>query len=233
VKFCVILPGYFPDIPVFAKALAVDVIVWADSFAFNKHSDINRAIIKTIAGPKWLTAPVLSGHLPGYPISMAQIDNHSQWQRGHRRSITMNYKNAAYYNYYHEELESLFSRQWTNLEELLWNSFVFLARELQIKVQIIKSSTLPDSVDRSDRVLAWGKELSCDGYLYPDDDKILIEQEKIKQGGMQLYSHSLTPFSYFQQFNDILFPLSALDLVLNEGETAPAMIKKNNIITEA
>ena len=47
----VIEPAYFPPLSYFAKVIASDVIIWADSFQFKKHSIINRTSIKTVSGP--------------------------------------------------------------------------------------------------------------------------------------------------------------------------------------
>lgn len=230
-RFCVIQPGYFSAIPVFARAMNADLVVWADSFTFNKHSEINRTIIKTIAGPKWLTIPVFSTPDGGASISAIRIDNHEKWQEKHKRTLEINYRNAAYYHYYRESLEPFFNQVWLQLEEILWKSFTLLAQELHCKAEIVKSSTLPHQQDRSARVVAWGRELACDTYLYPEEDENYINRNKIIQAGMQLHRFSLSPFSWFQQYEDILFPLSALDLLLNEGPEAVPLIKRNCRVT--
>ncbi|HPG39237.1 MAG TPA: WbqC family protein [bacterium] len=229
-RFCVIQPGYFSAIPVLGRALAADVIVWADSFTFNKHSEINRTVIKTIAGPKWLTIPVFSTPDSGAPISAMRIDNHEKWQQKHRRTLEINYRNAAYYHFYCENLQTVYNHDQQLLEQLLWSSFLFLTQQLHITAKIVKSSALPHRQDRSERALCWGKELACDTYLFAAEERNFIARQVITLGGMNLHSFSLTPFSYYQQYDDILFPLSILDLIFNEGPAAASLLIKNSHI---
>jgi len=229
-RFCVIQPGYFSTIPVFARALAADVIVWADNFSFNKHSEKIRTVIKTIAGPKWLTIPVFSTLDGGAPISAMCIDNHEKWQQKHRRTLEINYRNAAYYHFYKENLQAIYNQDQPLLEQLLWSSFLFLAQQLHITAEIVKSSALPHRQDRSERALCWGNELACDTYLFAAEERNFIDRKVITQGGMNMHSLTLAPFSYFQQYEDILFPLSILDLIFNEGPAAVSLFIKNSHI---
>jgi len=230
--FSVIQPAYFPAIPVIGKLLAADKIIWADNLIFNRHSDINRTKIKTITGPKWLTIPVLSGDHTAKTIRCTQIDNHEIWAKKHRRSIYLNYKNAAYYYYYCDELERLLQKQWNNLTDLLWAGMEFIINSLRAKNQIIKSSELAVVEDRSERVITWAEQLNCETYLVHDFEKKLIDINKINKAGINVLTFNLEKFNYFQQYEGFIYPLSVLDILLNEGDNTSRMIKEQVLLKQ-
>ena len=231
-KFTVVQPAYFPSITATGKLLAADKIIWADSFFFNRHSEINRTRIKTITGAKWLTVPVLSADHSGKTIQHTRIDNHENWAQNHRRSIFLNYKNAAYYYYYCDQLEQIFLQQWHDLAALLWSGHEFLSGALRLNKQIIKSSGLPAVTDRSERVISWAKNLHCDTYLIHDFEKTLIDSERIKKAGIDIVTYDLNRFDYFQQYQDVLFPLSILDMLFNEGDETSRKIKEHILLKQ-
>jgi len=228
----VIQPAYFPVIPVIGKLLAADMIIWSDSFVFNKHSEINRTKIKTITGSKWLTIPVLSGGSTGKTIQHIQIDNHENWTKNHRRSIHLNYKNAAYYYYYCDELECLLQKEWNYLIDILLASLELIINKMRIKTHIKKSSELPVITDRTERVITWANLLNCESYLIQDFEKELINIKKIKRAGINVVNYELEKFNYFQQYENFIYPLSVLDLLFNEGEMTPQLIKEHILLKQ-
>ncbi len=228
----VIRPAYFPTISVFAKALVADVIVWADSFQYEKHGNMNRTLIKTVDGARWLTVPVLSKGLGFRSISAVQIDNSRSWQKGHLRTLELNYQMAPYFYQYWDELEDLFSQQYESLSELDLRSTIFVFRALGMKKSIIKSSELPQVKDRSERVIAWMKECQCQDYLFAQQEMSLINTTRIEKVGFKTTVLRLAPVTYHQQFRDFLHQLSILDLLFNEGEQSFS-IAKNGILAFA
>ncbi len=230
--FSVIQPAYFPAITVIGKLLAANKIIWADSFIFNKHSEINRTKIKTITGSKWLTIPVLSGDHTGETIRHTQIDNHENWSKNHRRTLFLNYKNAAYYYYYCDDLDLLLQKQWNNLSDILWVGLDFIAQKIAAKTRVIKSSELPSIKDRSERVIKWAEQINCDTYLIHDFETELIDINKIRKAGINVVSYKLDKFEYFQQYNGFIYPLSILDMLFNEGDMTPRLMKEHILLKQ-
>jgi len=214
----VIRPAYFPTIAVIAKAMAADVLVWADSFQYKKHDTMNRTAIKTVGRARWLTVPVLSKGLGLQPISAVQIDNRRTWQKNHRRALELNYKMAPYFYQYWDELEDMLSQEHEKLSELDLISIAFAFRALGMKKTLLKSSQLPQVKDRTGRVIAWMKDTQCHNYLYESREASLIDRSRIEKEGVQAAACHFAPVVYHQQFGEFLPDLTILDLLFNEGE---------------
>jgi len=227
VIFTVIQPGYFPVLPVYGKIMAADKIVWADSFVYNKHSRINRTQIKTITGAKWLTIPVFSPGNPGSPIHNIRIDNHENWMKSHQRSIALNYKNAAYYYYFSDDLENQFAKKRELLNVFLRDVFDFTLKIMCLKKEIYPGKKLPEIKDRTDRIISWANELECDTFIIEPFEHQLVDIKKIQEKGIRLLSFQMKAFNYFQEYGKFLFPLSILDLLFHEGENALSLISTN------
>ncbi len=221
----VIRPAYFPSIAVIAKAMAADVLVWADSFQYKKHDTINRTRIKTAQGTRWLTVPVLSKGLGLQNISAVQIDNRKMWQKNHRRTLELNYGMAPYFYQYWDELEDIFSQRNEKLSEVDLRSALFAFKALGMQKMLVNSSQLPQVKDRSERVIAWMNECHCNDYLFEQQETPLINTLRVEQAGLMTSLFHFTSAAYHQQFGEFLSDLSILDLLFNEGEQSLGIIK--------
>ncbi len=228
-KLTVLQPAYFPSIDQIGKLLSADKVIWADPFYFHKHGNINRTRIKTIAGPKWLTIPVLS---PGIktPITEVLIDNHEDWQQRHRRSLELNYKNSAYYYFYCDALMAMLQSPQNALNPFLIKGLKLALSWLKVDSKIVASTGLPQISDRNERIVAWCEQTGCDTFIIEPFEKDLLDLEWLSKKGIVLKEFSIETVTYFQQYPDFYFPLSVLDLLFNEGEMAPALIKAKSIL---
>ncbi len=225
-KLTVLQPSYFHSIDQIGKLLSTDKVIWADPFYFHKHGNINRTRIKTIAGPKWLTIPVLS---PGIktPIADVLIDNHEDWQQRHRRSLELNYKNSAYYYYYCDALMEMLQKPPDALNPFLKQGLELISSWLKIETEIVDSAGLPIISDRNERIVAWCKHAGCNTFIIESFEKKLLDLEWLRKKGVTLNEFSIEPINYFQQYPDFYFPLSVLDLLFNEGEMARMLVHRN------
>ena len=218
----VIHPSYFPSIPLCARVAASDVIVWADSFLFKKQSDINRTPIKTINGKIWLSIPVLQKGLGQQEVRAAKIDNHQPWSKKHLHTLEKNYRNSPYFYQYWDELSRLFLHVDDFLDPFLFRSASFIFDKFLFSKKIILSSDLPQVKNRSRRVVAWLKATHCDTYLMVRAEKPLIDLHN----RYNLSFFQFTAKIYHQQYFVFIYPLSALDLLLNEGPFSIDIISK-------
>jgi hypothetical protein len=109
-----------------------------------------------------------------------------------------------------------------DLNPLLLRSASFLFKNFGAAKKIFFSSDLPQVKDRSQRVIAWLRATLCDTYLLVNEKKNLIEPS----GGYNLSLFRFTPHPYHQQYKNFTFPLSALDILLNEGPESAEIMKK-------
>lgn len=244
----ILQPSYFPGIDFFSHLLAADVIVWADTFQFHRHSTINRAAIKTISGPNWLTIPVQSQNPAHSPrICDMTIDQHQNWRRQHLRSLEINYRNAPYF-FFLSELESLYETTTISLDHFIWSSMLFILQKLGYRIEsstpigsahleslgkppkrILPATSLTNEPDRTRRLLDWLRTTGCNTYLLPEKHLKLIRPSDILQSHYQFLLFKTQIISYHQQFHNFVPHLSALDLLLNEGELSAAIIQKNMV----
>jgi hypothetical protein len=62
-------PNFMPWLGYFYKMAKADRFVYLDSVAFSKGGYTNRVQVKTQAGPRWITAPVMTSGKLGQNIS--------------------------------------------------------------------------------------------------------------------------------------------------------------------
>lgn len=223
-------PAYFPPPARCAKAFAADVIIHADSFQFRKQEIINRAAIKTAAGSRWLTVPVLSKNNSGARIMDLAIDARQAWAEAHWRALEYNYHNTAYFYYYADELEKVIRSGSAALGELLRMAGLFTWKSLNIKAQIVPASELPLVADRTERLLVWARACGCDRYLLWPVEADLLDLERLSAAGLVLLPLEFNMAPYHQQFSGFLPDLSILDLLFNEGPMAGEYINRNSLV---
>ena len=225
-KLTVVQPSWFPNVRLLSRIASADVVVWGDVFLYKKHDTINRTKIKTIAGPQWLTIPVLTKRKKKQRIIDVHIDVDHHWKHQHLKSLEVSYQKSPYFFFLSEGIRELIYREWLTLEELLFQSTLFLCKKMNINVYFVKSSDLPLVKERSERVVQWMKACGCDSYLIPGEDESLIDVNFIKQQGVSLFSFNFKEQKYHQLFGDFLSDLSGLDLLFNEGELSRSILLK-------
>jgi|GEM_PF-293465 hypothetical protein len=216
----IVQPSYFPPLAHFAKALCADVVVHAESFQFRKHDFVHRTAIKTVAGARWLSLPILSKAHSHDAIDEMKIDARQPWNEAHLRSLVYNYHNAAWYDYYADGLETILKTPQASLGALLTATNRFLRDQLAPAMKVISSRVLPRIPDRTGRLLAWLEAAHCDSYLLWPHEMSLLEAGRLAENGIRLERFTYDDRPYYQQFGAYLPGLGLLDLLLNEGPAA-------------
>ncbi len=223
-RLAVLRPAYFADTLSLMLAAAADVVVWADTFVFSKHSTMNRARIKTAAGPRLLTVPVLS---KGGRAAVARtlIDRHNFRPRTHLRMLEVSYRNAPYFAFFSDELNDVAAADYTLLNSLCYASFEFLYRNIGLKAAVKRAVDLPQAADRTERVCLWLSECGCREYLLTAADADLIRRNEIEDKGFRVTVVDYRPPIYHQLYGDFVENLSGLDLLFNEGERSREILQ--------
>jgi hypothetical protein len=224
----VLRPCYFLPIADCARAQASDITVLAETHQFSKQETIHRAAIKTFIGKAWLSVPVLHTERIGQSIQAARIDMRQQWKRNHLRSLELNYRNSPYFYWHTDAIARIVSDAGDVLNELLWVSTRFMFSVLDLRTRLIGSGALDhDILDRTDRAIKWLEACSCDTYLIPQEEMLLLDLDRLRKNKIQIVTHSSRAVSYHQQFGDFIPGLSSLDLLFNEGPDSPVILKKH------
>lgn len=212
-------PQYLPWLPYFIKIEESDVFIFLDTVDFQKNGLQNRNQIKTAQGPHWLTVPVRQQL--GQKIRDVKIDNNTDWRRKHWQTIQQCYRKVPVFKAYEKDLETLYAREWDELNQLNIELTTLMLGWMNIRTQIIRSSQMKATGAASDLVLNLCLEAGATRYLSGTGGKNYLDPESFEKAGVEIvFRPSVLPVAYPQLFPQAGFinQLSALDIVLNCGE---------------
>lgn len=213
-------PQYFPGCNLFYKMTQVESLVLADDLQFTTNGVCNRMRIKTHEGAMWLTVPVLTKGRAGQLIKEVRIDNAMNWRAKHWKTLRSHYGRAAYFEKYADQLERIFRQEWRFLVDLNLAAFAFLCSSLHVKCARHCSSKWGITAQGTERIVEMARRVQCTRYLTENENAKFLREDKFAEAGVGCVFFTYTPRSYHQQYGEFAPNLSALDLLLNEGEEA-------------
>ncbi|MBI4010645.1 MAG: WbqC family protein [Candidatus Aenigmarchaeota archaeon] len=219
---------YLPGMRFFAKVLACDKFILVDHVQFVKKEWQNRNRIKTKDGPMWLTVPVLVKGKFDQRINEVEIDNKSDWQRTHWRSIELNYKKAPYFIEYKQFFEDVYKKKWEKLIDLSAEIINFLLNALGVDKEMVLSSSLNLAGKGTDLLIEMCKKLNADTYLSGEQSKTYVDLSKFKENNLKHVFMKFNYPTYKQQFDNFIPNLSIIDALFNCGnEETRKMLEAN------
>jgi hypothetical protein len=201
----ILLPTYFPSISHFAVLLQSSAICFEVEDNFQKQTNRNRTYIYSQNGIQMLNIPVKHASKINQKTKDIQIENDSDWQKQHLKSLESAYRSSPFFEFFEEDLRQFFEKKHTFLLDLNFETLATITRCMRLKLDYSTTKEYfkevnPQVVDF--RVLADGKK-------------------------------DLSKFEpYTQVFNDkhgFLNNLSILDLLFNEGKFAIDYLKTQKI----
>jgi len=195
-------PTYFPGIVHFAL-LAQHKICWEIKDNYQKQTYRNRCYICTDQGKHMLSIPIkhVGGEQGRQLYKDVLLDNSYQWQRQHWRTLQTAYRTSPYFEYYEEDLQPLFENKFELLMNFNFETIEVLCKCLQIEMPEEKSiSYQPIPPDHNDA-----------RYLVNAKKELPVSQKQYVQ--------------VFGERHGFISNLSVLDLLFNEGTSAPAYLE--------
>jgi WbqC-like protein family len=220
----VLQPGYLPWLGFFDQFRRSDIFVYYDDVQYDKHGWRNRNRIKTQTGPLWLTVPVRHTGLGLPRILDIEIDSRSPWQRKHISSIMQAYAHAPYVDTYLPTLEELLHRKWERLVDLDIAVAQLICGWLGLSRRVERSSTLSVGGDRSERLVRLCEHFGARTYLSGNAASDYLDVDLFAHHGVQVQWQNFDHPVYPQLHGEFVPFMSAIDLILNCGETAPAVL---------
>jgi hypothetical protein len=211
-------PAYLPWLGYLHKIATCDVFVILDDVQFEKNSYTNRNKIKTPNGELWLTVPIQSkGHLEK-PIRLLEIDNQSNWQDKHWKTILQSYKKAPFYKESISWLEEIYANKWTNFVELTNRMTKEILKRVGIKTKLIQQSELNCQRKKQELILELCEKTGADTYISGTLGQNYIEPASFENKGIRIMFQEYRHPVYTQLYGEFIPYMSCLDLLMNVGE---------------
>lgn len=193
-----------------------DVFVLLDDVQFKKNEWQNRNRIKTATGWQWITVPVI--HNFGQKIIDVKINNRVNWRRKHMNALIANYSKAPYFKKYRDFFEETYQKEWEYLCDINIHFILFIAKELEIEVPIIRSSTLGVTSTRTQRLIDICKKVGADTYLSGIGGYYYLDFSLFEQKGIKLIFQDFKHPVYPQLYGEFIPNLSVVDALFNCGK---------------
>ena len=192
------IPTYFSPISQYSEIVKSNSVVFEMEDNFQKHSFRNRCYIYNSNGKQLLNIPVkdkYKGTSQRKKTKDLLVDNDALWQDHHLKSLQTAYRTSPFYEFYEDDLLSIFTKKYTFLQDVNIDTFLFITDALQISQQYSKTET----------------------YIVKVIEKDLREHADVKKHPQKLVNN------YVQMFDDkhgFIPNLSILDLLFMEGPNA-------------
>ena len=197
-------PTYFPNVASYMVMAQTEKIELEVQDSYQKQTYRNRCYIYGANGKLGLHIPVLYSQNNRQNTSDILIDNTTNWQSIHWKSIESAYKTSPFFEYYEDDLTSLF----TTKKKYLLN--------FNLECIEVINSCLNLDFDYS-KTLQFNKEANEKDYRH------LVNARKETQMKTTLY------MQVFQEKHGFIHNLSVLDLLFNEGPNAKNFLRTQHL----
>jgi hypothetical protein len=172
------IPSYFGPISEYSEIIKSETVVFEMDDNFQKQSYRNRCYIYNSNGKQLLNIPVKDknkGSSQRKKTKDLLVDNDANWQDQHLKSLQTAYRTSPFYEFYEDDLLSIFKKKYTFLQDVNIDTYLFLTDALQISQQFSKTEEYIVETSENDfRALADVKNKPTrlvDNYIQMFDDK--------------------------------------------------------------
>ena len=222
-------PVYLPWLGLFHKISLAETFVYFDQVQYLPKDWMNRNKIRTKDGSIWLTVPVLRKGYRDLKTSEIEINNSTNWQKKHLRSISLNYKKSPYFENYIPFFEDVYSRKWEFLGDLNEYMLKWFLDELGIKVNFLNAKNFKFQGEKSSLILNMCKKLDASTYIFGTLGKDYANVHEFEKNNIKLIFQDYNHPKYSQLYNEFVSHLSVIDLLFNHGPKSLEIILSNNI----
>jgi hypothetical protein len=209
--------NYIPWIGYFHLMHRADIFVIYDDVQFTKNDWRNRNIIKTPNGWQWITIPVRQEKLE-QRINETKISL-KNWNVKHWKTLQANYAKTPYFSKYAPVFEKLYSEIDSEYLSEINLAFIKAINEiLNIKTELVDSSSLQLTGNRSERLLDAVEKLNGDRYLSGPSAKDYLQVDLFEKQGIKVDWMEYSGYKeYPQMYPPFTQRVTVLDLIFNVG----------------
>ena len=211
-------PNFAPWLGFFDKMLHSDVMVLLDSVQFIKRGYQNRAQIKGVNGPQWITVPVISKGRYHQLTCDVEIDESRSWRSVHLRTLQSVLAKAPHRDELLDFLHPIYAKEeFHKLADFNAALIRGVVDCLGITTRLVMASELDCPGSSTRLILNLTKAVGGDTYLSGPSGRKYLEPELFPGEGVTLRYHRFEPFEYPQSFPPFVPGLSCLDYLANVG----------------
>lgn len=215
-KLAIMQPYFMPYLGYFQAIAAVDKYVVYDDVQYIKGGWINRNNL-IISGQKKMFTIIQDGASPNKLINEISFKDNF---KGFLMTVKCNYSKAPFFREVYPLIESICNYSKKGLGEFIYNSFVEICNFLDVKTELILSSSFEkDTALRAeDKVMHICKLLGADTYINAIGGQELYSKEEFKENGIDLYFIKMDNIEYKQFSNEFIPNLSIIDVLMHNGK---------------
>ena len=228
----IVQSNYLPWRGYFDLIRRADEFILLDSVQYTRRDWRNRNIIKTPAGPQWITVPVEVKGQYDAAIDKIRVDNPG-FAGKHVRAMELNYRKASAF----EEIVAVVVQPaprgeaeaplLSALNECLLTA---IARKLGIATPIRRCTGLlergaMEAIDPTARLLALCKVAGASNYLSGPNARGYLDESRFHEAGVRVSGWiTQATLEYPQLWGPFAPAVSIVDLLLNAGVRAPSYL---------
>jgi hypothetical protein len=227
-----IQPGYLPWLGYFDQMLRVDAFLVADELPFSSSGWTHRNRVKGPDGPQWLTLPARPRQ--GQAIRDVPLDPAVPWQRKHLATLRHLYADAPAGAALLDALEGALPERAEHLPDASLPTIRLLAERFGITTPILLSSDLglearyaerfPEKPGPTHRIVAYLEALGATELVEGEAGRDYFDVALFESHGMRVHFQHYAHPTYRQLHGEFVSHLSAIDLLLCEGEESARRI---------
>ncbi|MCK4765388.1 MAG: WbqC family protein [Candidatus Aminicenantes bacterium] len=225
-KVAIFQSNYIPWKGYFDIINMVDEFVFYDDVQYTKRDWRNRNLIKTAAGPHWLTIPVLVKKKFAQTVMEVKV-NGMDWKRKHLKTILLNYRKAPCFAELKDFIEDLYeSINFSYLCEINYFLIKKICAFLGIDAVFRYSKDFDLTGGRTGRVVDLCRQLNASHLLNGPAAKVHMDENLFREAGIEVSYMDYSGYpEYPQLFPPFEHKVSILDLLFNTGKNAPDFMK--------
>ncbi|MBQ5735098.1 MAG: WbqC family protein [Lachnospiraceae bacterium] len=223
-------PNYWAYPGLIGKIMRSDKFLYLTKVQFDKSSWQNRNRIRVKEGWKYISVPVENKGKDGQLIADVKISNMTNWRNQHLNAIKFAYQKAPYYDEYFPFLKELYSKKWSELQELDIFITNFVLKELESKTEILYDRDFNFEGEKNELLIDICHKLDEKEYMSNKGSENYVDIEKFNESGIQHIYINYDGAEYSQVYDGFEPGLSVLDMLLNCGpeKTKQIIMNDNN-----
>lgn len=204
-KSVVLSTAYLGPIPYYQEIAGADKIFIEQYDHYHKQTYRNRCTLLAANGPISLSVPVIKASGTKTLVKDMLVDQATRWQQVHWRSICSAYNSSPFFEYYRDDFEPLFHKNWKYLIDLNASLMQLVFDALQWVKPVVELT--------SDYLHHWNDADDYRDYFSPK------KKADSKDAALKYYTQT------FAGVSDFVPGLSIIDLLYNMGPRANDIIR--------